>query len=162
MLKAWLGVAMLMLVSTSQAAEWRHGLSFFGDLKYSAAFSHFEYVNPRAPKAGRIKIPQLGNFDTLNPFIRKGRKVAGMSYTNGALIYDRLMYRADDEPSSQYGWLAEAVMLADDYSWVRFKIRQDARWHDGKPVTADDVVFTFERIKQDGSPILKEIGRAHV
>lgn len=135
--------------------EWRHGLSFFGELKYPADFKHFEYVNPNAPKTGEIKIPQLGNFDTLNPFIRKGRKAAGMSYSNNAFIYERLMYKSDDEPASQYGWLAESVMLSDDYSWVRFRLRETARWHDGEPVTADDVVFTFNQIKEAGSPVLK-------
>jgi microcin C transport system substrate-binding protein len=136
------------------AEEWRHGLSFFGDLKYPADFTHFDYVNPNAPKTGRIKLPSLGNFDSVNGLIRKGRKAAGTEYA-AALIHDRLMFKADDEAASQYGWLAESVMLSDDFSWVRFKLRKQARWHDGKPVTATDVVFTFNKIKQNGSPVLK-------
>jgi microcin C transport system substrate-binding protein len=145
---------MFLCADLASAAEWRHGLSFFGDLKYPPGFNHLEYVNPDAPRGGTIKMPQLGNFDNLNFFLRKGRQPSGMSYSS-SLIYDRLMFNVDDEPSSQYGWLASEVMLADDYSWVEFRLRDEARWHDGKPVTAEDVVFTFERIKEDGSPVLK-------
>jgi len=139
------------------AEEWRHGLSFFGDLKYPANFSHFEYVNPQAPKMGEMVMPALGNFDTLNPYIRKGRKASGMTYQPMArvLILERLAFKADDEPSSQYGWLAEEIMLADDYSWVRFRLRKQARWHDGRPITTKDVLFTFDKIKSVGSPLLK-------
>ena len=154
-IKNFIMVLSLSVPQSAISAEWSHGLSFFGDLKYPADFKHFEYVNPEAPKTGHMTIPQLGNFDTLNPFIRKGRKPAGMNYDTGAWIYEKLMFKADDEPSTQYGWLAEEVMLADDYSWVQFRLRKEARWHDGKPVTARDVVFTFNRIKEVGSPIRK-------
>jgi microcin C transport system substrate-binding protein len=146
---------LLLFGNSLLAAEWRHGMSFFGDLKYPPGFTHFDYVNPDAPKTGEIKLPQLGNFDNLNFFIRKGREPTGMGYDQDALIYDRLMFKADDEPASQYGWLAEAVRLADDYSWVEFRLRDEARWHDGTPVTADDVVYTFERLKEEGSPVLR-------
>lgn len=145
----------LLCCNTVLGAEWRHGISFFGDLKYPPDFTHLEYVNPDAPKTGEIKMSQLGNFDNLNLFIRKGREPAGMDYDTNALIYERLMFTVDDEPSSQYGWLAEAVMLADDYSWAEFRLREGARWHDGAPITAADVVFTFEKLKQDGSPVLR-------
>ncbi len=148
-------IVLLFCCQSALAGEWRHGLSFFGDLKYPADFAYLEYVNPDAPRAGEIKIPVLGNFDNLNFFLRKGREPAGMEYEAGALIYDRLMFKVDDEPSSQYGWLAEAVRLADDYSWVEFRLREQATWHDGKPVTAADVVFTFEQLKKHGSPILR-------
>ena len=137
--------------SLTDASEKRHGISFFGDLKYPADFKHFNYVNPDAPKYGTIRQAALGNFDTLNNFIRKGRKAAGLADTS-VTIYDRLMYDADDEPASQYGWLAETVELADDYSWVVFDLRRQARWHDGEPVTADDVVFTFKQRKKYGDP----------
>lgn len=151
-------VTCLMLALAAQlasGAEWRHGLSFFGDLEYPPGFTALEYVNPDAPKTGAIRIPVLGNFDNLNFFIRKGREPTGMDYDTGALIYDRLMFRVDDEPYSQYGWLAESVRLADDYSWVEFRLRPEARWHDGKPVTAEDVAWTFRQLKEHGSPILR-------
>jgi microcin C transport system substrate-binding protein len=144
-----------MVCSSCWAADWRHGLSFFGDLKYPPGFTHLEYVNPDAPKTGEIKLPQLGNFDNLNLFIRKGRSPSGMSYSGGALIYNRLMFRVDDEPASQYGEIASEVRLADDYSWAEFRLRDEAVWHDGEPITAQDVVFTFNQIKESGSPILK-------
>lgn len=148
-------IVLLCCCQSASAETWRHGLSFFGDLKYPAEFTHLEYVNPDAPRVGEIRIPVLGNFDNLNIFLRKGREPAGMEYGAGALIYDRLMFTVDDEPSSQYGWLAEAVRLADDYSWVEFRLRENATWHDGKPVTAADVVFTYNQLKQYGSPILR-------
>jgi|TARA_B100002003_G_C14136007_1_gene546370 microcin C transport system substrate-binding protein len=142
---------LLLLAAVSDASEKQHGISFFGDLKYPADFQHFEYVNPDAPKVGTMRQAQLGNFDTLNNFIRKGRKATGLADTS-VTIYDRLMYDADDEPASQYGWLAESVELADDYSLVTFDLRPEARWHDGEPVTADDVVFTFNQFKEHGDP----------
>ncbi|MEX0942640.1 MAG: extracellular solute-binding protein [Pseudomonadales bacterium] len=137
-----------------QSAQWRHGFSYFGDLKYASDFRHFDYVNPEAPKTGELRLSQLGNFDSLNPYIRKGRKAVGFSYYLMMPTFDRLMYASDDEPSTQYGWLAEAVMVADDYSWVKFRLRPEARWHDGVPITARDVIFTFEQIKAHGSPTL--------
>jgi len=147
-------IALFLLSSMAMASEKRHGISFFGDLKYPPHFKHFEYVNPNAPKLGTIRIPQLGTFDTLNDFIRKGRKAAGLNDTS-CTIYDRLLADADDEPSSQYGWLAESVELADDFSWVAFGIRPEARWHDGVPLTAEDVIFTFNHLKKYGSPSRK-------
>lgn len=144
-----------LLAAPVSAEEWRHGISYFGDLKYPPDFKHFDYVNPNAPKVGEIRLSQQGNFDSLNPFVRKGRPAIGFSYYLMLSTYDRLMFQTDDEPSSQYGWLAEAVMLADDYSWVRYRLREEARWHDGEPVTAEDVVFTFNQIKEFGSPTLQ-------
>jgi len=147
----WPVFLLLAAVPSTDGSEKRHGISFFGDLKYPPDFKHFDYVNPDAPKGGIIRLSQLGNFDTLNDFIRKGRKASGMNDTSVS-IYDRLMADADDEPASQYGWLAETVELADDYSWVVFDLRPEARWHDGKPVTAGDVVFTFNQLKKYGDP----------
>ncbi|XOV90609.1 MAG: extracellular solute-binding protein [Pseudomonadota bacterium] len=145
---------LLGLAANAQAGEWRHGISYFGDLLYPADFTHFDYVNPDAPKVGELRLAQLGNFDTFNPYIRKGRKAVNFAYHAMLMTYDRLMYPSDDEPAAHYGWLAEAVMLADDYSEVRFRLREGARWHDGHPLTTDDVLFTFEQIKAHGSPTL--------
>lgn len=153
--RALCALTLLLCSNTLLASEWRHGMSFFGDLKYPPGFSHLEYANPDAPKTGTIKVPQLGNFDNLNFFIRKGREPSGMDYAQGSYIYDRLMFKVDDEPASQYGWIAESVRLADDYSWVEFRLRGEARWHDGKPITAHDVVYTFRQLKEKGSPVLR-------
>lgn len=123
--------------------QWRHGLSLFGDIKYGSDFSHFDYVNPDAPKGGRLRINAIGTFDSLNPFIIKGR-AAGLV----GLIYESLMTEAIDEAGTEYGLLAEAVSYPDDYSSVTFRLRADARWHDGRPVTPEDVIFSLKTLKE--------------
>jgi len=137
----------------------RHGLSLFDDLKYPPDFKHFDYVNPEAPKGGTLRLPAAGTFDSLNGFIRKGRPAQGLAafatIYNELYIYDRLTVRADDEPSTRYGLLAKTVEIAPDRSWIEFVLRQEGRWHDGKPITADDIVFTFEVLKTKGSPLWK-------
>lgn len=127
-----------------------HGIAMHGDMKYGPDFTHFDYVNPDAPKGGRVRLSTLGSFDSLNGFIIKGEAATGLG-----LIYDTLMEGAADEPFSQYGLLAERVEMPDDRSWVAFHLRQEAKWHDGKPVTADDVVFSFNILMKDGSPFYR-------
>lgn len=122
--------------------EWRHGLSLFGELKYPAGFAHFDYVNPDAPKGGHFRRATVGGFDTLNPFNIKGTPAA-----LSTIIYDRLLSDAADEPSSEYGLLAEAVKHPADYSSVTFRLRAEARWHDGTPITVDDVIWSLEALK---------------
>ncbi len=125
----------------------KHGLSAFGDLKYPANFSHFEYVNPQAPKGGELRQWQLETYDNLNPLILKGVTAQTLS-----LVYQSLMSRAADEPDALYGQIAESVELAPDRAWAAFNINPKARWHDGSPITAGDVVFTFEAVLKDGHP----------
>jgi len=127
-----------------------YALSLHGDLKYGPDFKHFDYVNPDAPKGGTVRLAGIGSFDSFNPFILKGITPAGMG-----LLYDTLTTQSDDEPFSEYGLLAESIELPDDRSWVAFELRAEARWHDGTPVTADDVVFTFETLIEKGSPFYK-------
>lgn len=127
-----------------------HGLSLFDSLKYPPDFSHFEYANPDAPKGGNIRLASIGSFDTLNPFTLKGRPATGAT-----LIYDQLLASAADEPSSEYGLLAESVEVPDDKSWAAFTLRADARWHDGKPVTPEDVIFSLEILKNEGQPFYR-------
>jgi microcin C transport system substrate-binding protein len=129
------------------AAEPRHGLSLFGDLKYGANFTHFDYVNPDAPKGGTIKYATIGTFDTLNPFQLKGNKAAGMG-----LVFDTLMTSSYDEPDSEYGLVAESVEIAPDRTWVQYNLRPEARFQDGTPITPDDVVWTFDTLKEHGDP----------
>ncbi len=117
----------------------QHAISMYGEPKYGPGFSHFDYVNPDAPKGGRVALAVIGTFDTLNPYTLKGSAAAGLNLT-----YDTLMTGSADEPFSEYGLLAESVELAKDRSSVLFVLRKDARWHDGKPVTAQDVVFSFK------------------
>ena len=145
-LQAATAAAGIIIASLGTAAagepEWRHGLSLFGKLKYPAGFTHFDYVNPQAPKGGTFRRATIGTFDTLNPFNIKGNPAA-----LSTVIYDTLLTDAADEPSSEYGLLAEAVKHPDDFSWVTFRLRPQARWHDGTPVTADDVVWSLTALK---------------
>ena len=124
-----------------------HGLTLLGKLKYPPDFKHLDYVNPNAPKGGRIKLYSIGSFDTFNPFIIKGDPAAGLGS-----IYESLMTTSLDEISAGYGLIAKNVEVPDDLSYVIFNLRPEARFHDGKPVTADDVVFSFNILKEKGQP----------
>ena len=135
---------------THAASTTVHGLSKYGDLKYSADFEHFEYVNPDAAKNGDVVLSSSVAFDSLNPFILKGLAATGIS-----LIYDSLMVTSSDEPSSYYGNIAESAEVDDDKRWVIFNMRKSARWHDGKALTADDVVWTFNTLLEKGHPFYK-------
>jgi microcin C transport system substrate-binding protein len=124
---------------------WRHGLSMFGDLKYPADFKRFDYVNPAAPKGGLVRQSVAGTFDNFNVVIMglKGSIAGGV-----AQIYDTLLIDPSDEVASMYGLLAEQVTHPEDRSFVKFRLRPAARWHDGKPITPDDVVYSFNMFKQ--------------
>ncbi len=128
----------------------RHGMSMFGELKYPPGFRHFEYVNPDAPKGGMVRLEARGTYDTLNSFTIKGSSAAGLS-----LIYDTLLESSRDEAFAEYGLLVESVAVADDLSSVTFNLRPQARWHDGKPITADDVAFSLELLKSKGAPFYR-------
>ncbi|MGE0231401.1 MAG: extracellular solute-binding protein [Flavobacteriaceae bacterium] len=132
-----------VIAHAQQEKEWHHGLSLFGELKYKPDFTHFDYVNPDAPKGGTLRLSAIGSFDSLNPFIVKGTPAGGVT-----LIYDTLMESAADEPSSEYGLLAEAVSYPEDFSSVTYRLRPEARWHDGEPITAEDVVWSLETLKK--------------
>ena len=129
-----------------------HGLSIFGELKYGPDFRHFDYVDPDAPKGGAVRLGHAGSFDNLNPLIVKGTDLRGMGGSAMPLPVESLMVSAQDEPDSMYGLVAEAIELAEDRSWVEFTLRSEARWHDGSPITADDVVFSFETLVAEGEP----------
>jgi len=124
-----------------------HGLAMHGLPKYPAGFTHFDYVNPTAPKGGELRLAEIGGWDSLNPFVVKGEAPGGAD-----LPFETLMVESADEPFSEYGLLAESVEVPPDRSWVAFTLRPEARWHDGKPVTADDVVFSFNILKAKGHP----------
>ena len=132
------------------ADDFSHGISIFGDLKYPKNFQSFDYANPNAPKRGEVKFGVEGGFNSLNQFILKGIPASGLSY-----LYDSLTESADDEISSRYGLVAEAINLASDKSWIEFKLRKEARFHDGIAITADDVVFTFNKLIAEGHPSYK-------
>jgi len=124
---------------------WRHALSLFGDIKYPADFKRFDYVNPDAPKGGLARQISLGTFDNFNIAVAG---VKGSIAPAAALIYETLMERSRDEVATEYGLLAEAAMHPDDFAWVTYRLRKEARWHDGKPVTPEDVIFSIEVLKK--------------
>ncbi len=140
-------LAMSLLLAPSAEAQEQpvrhHGLSLIGELKYPPGFKHFDYANPDAPKGGDIRLSQTGTFDSFNPLLVKGETAVGL-----ALVFDTLMKRADDEISTAYGLLAESVSYPNDISSATFRLRPEAKWADGKPVTPEDIVFSFEKAKE--------------
>jgi microcin C transport system substrate-binding protein len=132
-------------LAEDKPANWRHGMSTFGDLKYAAGFKKFDYVNAQAPKGGSAWQIALGTYDSFNSVVAgiKGTPAAGLDQ-----IYDTLFVQSLDEPTSFYGLIAESVSYPDDYSKAIFRLRPEAKWHDGKPVTTDDVIFSYESYKK--------------
>ncbi|HUX79500.1 MAG TPA: extracellular solute-binding protein [Alphaproteobacteria bacterium] len=128
-----------------------HGIAIFGDLKYPAGFTHFDYVNPNAPKGGMVKGAAFGSYDSFNPYIIKGNSAIGL----GAL-HCSLLAAADDEPLSMYAYLAEKVELAPDRKSVTFTLNKNAKFSDGSPVTVDDVIFSFNTLIKKGIPIFAQ------
>ncbi len=154
----WSAPVLVCAIALAAQPAWSekpsHGLSYFGNLKYGPDVAHFDYANPDAPKGGRIRLPGIGTFNNLNPYAHKGRTAYNISPRGGlgSHILDPLMRKSDDELASYYAWLAESVAVADDYSRVTYKLRENAYWHDGRPVTIEDVLWTFDTIKTRGSP----------
>ena len=129
-----------------------HGVSAFGDLKYPTGFDRFDYVNPDAPVGGTFSTGAGGTFDSLNPFILKGNPATGMTLT-----FDSLMTSADDESDAMYGLVAASVEFPANRLWAAFEMRPEARFSDGSPITAEDVVFTFENLREKGHPSYRVI-----
>jgi microcin C transport system substrate-binding protein len=125
-----------------------YSLSLLGEPKYPADFKHFDYVNPDAPKGGELKRASIGSFDSFNPFIVKGNPAVGAA----GLLFDTLLTPSQDEADASYGLLAESIELPDDHSWVAYNLRPEAKFQDGTPVTAEDVVFSFDMLTTKGDP----------
>jgi len=148
-----LGIVLLMstaLVYGQHGYVKGHAASIYGDIKYGPGFKHFDYVNPDAPKGGMVRLASIGTFDSLNPFILKGIPAAGMG-----LVFDTLTVQSDDEPFTEYGLLAETIEIPSDRSWVKYTLRREARWHDGTPVTPEDVIFSFKTLVEKGHPFYR-------
>jgi microcin C transport system substrate-binding protein len=122
---------------------WHHATALVGSPKYPADFKHFDYVNPDAPKAGTVRQATTGTFNNFNLVVEKGDTAGGLG-----LIYETLMTSAGDEISTMYGLIAEGLRYPADFSSVTFKLRPEARWHDGEPITVDDVVWSFEKLTE--------------
>jgi microcin C transport system substrate-binding protein len=124
---------------------WRHGLSLFGDLKYPPSFRHFDYVNPQAPKGGSVRFVALGTFDNFNQAVAG---VRGLLAAAAGTICDTLMVPSLDEASAYYGLIAEAVSHPPNFASASFRLRAAARHHDGKPITVEDVIYSFEAYRK--------------
>lgn len=133
----------------------QYAIALHGTPKYGPDFKHVEYVNPDAPKGGTLKLNAIGSFDSTNPFIIKGTPAAGLNFLRSGFVYESLMQNAWDEPFTLYGVIAETIEVPEDKSWVAFNLRPQAKWADGKPLTAEDVVWTFETLLKHGNPFFK-------
>jgi microcin C transport system substrate-binding protein len=125
----------------AQTVEWRHAFSVFNEIKYAPGFKQFDYVNPNPPKGGTVRLAGYGTFDNFNVAVAglKGSVARGI-----AIVFDTLLTESLDEVSTSYGLLAEALKHPPDYAWATFRLNPQARWHDGKPVTPEDVIFSFD------------------
>ncbi|WP_414158305.1 extracellular solute-binding protein [Pseudomonas sp. BNK-45] len=144
------GLLFGVIACCAQAAP-QHALTLYNEApKYPASFQHFDFVDPQAPKGGTFRMAGFGSFDSLNPFISKG-----VPEQNIGLIYDTLMTQSLDEPFTEYGLVAGKIEKAPDNSWVRFYLRPEARFNDGQPIRAEDVVFSFQTLMSAGSPLYR-------
>jgi microcin C transport system substrate-binding protein len=143
----------LTLAVTSGSAEAAgpqpvHGIAIHGEPKYGADFEHFDYVNPDAPKGGSIRVASQGTFDTFHPYIAKGN-------SGPTTDIESLLTTTADEPFTAYGLIAESLEVPEDRSWVIFNLRPEARWHDGEPITVDDVIWSFNTLTTKGHPTFR-------
>jgi microcin C transport system substrate-binding protein len=146
--------AFLLLLAPARANDETiiksHGISAFGDLKHPEGFKHFDYVNPDAPKGGTFSTWAFGTFDSLTPYILKGQSAALSS-----IFFESLMTGSADEPDAMYGLLAESIEYPESKQWAIFNLRPEAKFSDGTPVTAEDVVFSFNILIEKGRPSFK-------
>jgi len=137
---------LLLICSRSWAnVNKSHAIALYDEPKYAADFQHFDYVNPDAPKGGTLRTASKGTFDSFHLYIPKGNAVS-----TGSI--ETLMVSSEDEPFTGYGLIAETMEWPDDRSWIIFNLREQARWHDGKPITANDVIWSFEILTTRGDP----------
>ena len=145
-------IVLLLSLAHSFAAEQQihsgHAIAMYGEPKYGPDFRHFDYVNPDAPKGGTLRLGAAGTFDSFNPYIIKGNAAAGVAA-------ETLLTASADEPFTKYGLIAEWIEWPEDRSWVTFTLRPEAKWHDGQPITVDDVIFSLETLKTKGEPFYR-------
>jgi len=148
----WLAGPMHGAFAAEEGGTVHHALAMHGAPKYPADFKHLDYVNPDAPKGGTFKLAKTGSFDTLNANIIMGTAAEGLSMTG-----DQLMQRVWDEPFTLYGLVAATAEVPDDRSWVIYRLRPEARFHDGTPMTAADVKFSYEMFLKHGHPVRRRV-----
>ena len=150
---------LMLLPVPGAAGAPSHGFAYFGDLKYPKDMPHFDYAYPDTPKGGTVRMSIVGTFNNVHAYVDKGLVGVTLDPRIGTHLYEPLMRKSEDELASYYDKLAESVEVADDYSWVAYTLRENAYWHDGEPVTVDDVLWTFETIKTEAAFSWREIYR---
>jgi microcin C transport system substrate-binding protein len=133
---------------SASADEWRTSGTLIGESKYGQDFKHYDHVNPEAPKGGTLNSTVVGTFDSFNPYIVQGSPAAGFAGLFGGFLYDTLMEQSVDEPSTSHALVAEAFKFPDDFSSATYRLNPKARWHDGKPITVEDVIWSFNILKE--------------
>jgi ABC-type oligopeptide transport system, periplasmic component len=154
-LRRLLATTLFLAFCGTAVAEPLHGIAMHGQPALPANYTHFPYVDPGAKKGGKIAYGVVGTFDSLNSFVLKGMRTTARGIWDpeyGNLFYESLMVRSSDEPFSLYGLLAESVEWDEDRTFIQFNLNPKARWHDGKPVTAEDVIFSFNLLQDKGRP----------
>jgi microcin C transport system substrate-binding protein len=133
-------------ISPHTGIAYQHGYAFLSQPKYGSDATHFDYVNPDAPKGGTYRFREMGNWDSFNPIPLRGRLVVGAFYwvKEWRYLWDSLMRDALDEPATYYGLIAQGIAVEPEGKWIAFKLRENARWHDGEPLTVEDVVYTYD------------------
>ena len=148
----FLAVFLIPGILSSQNLTTSHGVALYGTLMYDSGFRHFAYVNPNAPKGGAV-VTGIDGFDSINPYITLGTPPAFADLA----IAETLMVKSADEPNSAYGLIAETITYPNDHKWVEFRIRSIARWNDGKPLTVDDVLYSYELIRDKAGPTFSSL-----
>ncbi|MGE0109810.1 MAG: ABC transporter substrate-binding protein, partial [Bdellovibrionales bacterium] len=145
---------LIAVTTPAFAAQPRHALAMHGTPQYPKDFDHFSYANPQAPKGGMLKLGVVGSFDSLHPFIVRGNvpEAPAFSLFSSSAVYETLMARSWDEPFTLYGLIAKTVEVPEDRSEIIFNLRPEAHWQDGKLLTAEDVLFSFETLRDKGRP----------
>ncbi|HLB06542.1 MAG TPA: extracellular solute-binding protein [Alphaproteobacteria bacterium] len=136
--------------AAAESGTARHALAMHGEPKYPADFTRFDYVEPKAPVGGELRLASIGTYDSLNPYILKGVVADG-----AGLLFETLMTSSDDEAFTEYGLIAESIEVPEDRSWVVFKLRDEARFHDRSPITVEDVIFSFNLLREQGQPFYR-------
>lgn len=152
-------IASLDAHATKSDGRPTYGRDLYNQLKYPPDFKHFDYVNPEAPKGGTLRLSAIGTYDSLNPFIIKGTAAAGMQLLHPSYLFATLLDHSRDEPNSAYGYIAESITVSEDKRVISFKIRASAKFHDESPITARDVVFTFNTLVKHGNPLYRNYYR---
>jgi ABC-type oligopeptide transport system substrate-binding subunit len=147
-----LGLLLAFLFAAPAAAESTYGIAMHGEPLYKADFKSVDYANPDAPKGGDLRLARTGTFNNLNNHVITGNNAEGLEYLN-----DKLMQRAWNEPFTMYALVAESIDVAPDRSWISFHLRKEAKFHDGKPMTAEDVKYSYEMYRKHGHPVRRRV-----